>query len=232
MSFDHIAALKRTPLFHSLGEKELQAIATCTVERKLSAGEVLFSAGDPGTGLYIIVAGTVRAVRESTDGREQVIHVEHAGTTFAEVPVFDDGPFPSTVIADEPSQLLFIDKYDMRHISMEYPQIALSALALLAKRLRRCTELVESLSLHPVTERLATWLIEQSKIKGQPSAEGIYLNLTLTNQQIAARIGTVREIVSRVFNQLQQESLIIVQGRRVLIPNLAKLINYVEKYQP
>jgi hypothetical protein len=78
--------------------------------RRFSKDELLFVAGDEALGLYVIVEGSVRAFRESLDGREQVIHVEAAGATIAEVPVFDDGNYPSTVAAQEDTETLFIDK--------------------------------------------------------------------------------------------------------------------------
>lgn len=220
---DTISALKRTQLFKSLGDKELNAIAELCRERRLVRGETLFSAGEPARGIYVIASGAVRAVRESPDGREQVIHVEAAGATIAEVPVFDDGPYPSTVIAEEDAVLLFIAKEDIRRMCIEYPQIALSALSVLAARLRKCAELVEKLSLQPVNQRLADWLYQEAIKNGMRTDKGIRIDLKLTNQEIAARIGSVREVISRSFNYLQQEQLISVDRRSVYIPDIEKL---------
>src|SRR5215469_10180086 len=151
---DRVKALRSTALFGSLGDKELQAIAGQSTEHRLAPGEVLFVAGEDARGLYVIVEGSVRAFRESLEGREQVIHVETAGATIAEVPMFDEGKYPSTVAGDEDSILLFIDKRDVRRLCLEHPQIALAALRLLAGRLRKCAALVEDLSLHEVDQRL------------------------------------------------------------------------------
>ena len=205
MGIDKIAALRHTALFGGLKEAELRALAERAVEHKLSRGEVLFMAGDEARGLYCIVEGAVRAFRESLDGREQVVHVERAGSTIAEVPVFDDQPYPSTVAAEEDSTLLFIDKRDVRRLCLDHPQIALAALAMLARRLRRCAELVEALSLHEVDQRLARLLLTEAQARGKQTEAGITVELILTNQQIAARIGTVREVVSRALTRLQQK---------------------------
>src|SRR5436309_9127258 len=153
MATDRIAALKKTSLFGALDESELSALSDRAVEQRLAPGEILFIAGEEARGLYVIVEGAVRAFRESLDGREQVIHVERAGATIAEVPMFDDGTYPSTVAAEEDSLILFIDKRDVRKLCLSHPNIALATLKLLATRLRRCAELVESLSLHEVDER-------------------------------------------------------------------------------
>jgi CRP/FNR family transcriptional regulator len=217
MSIDRISALAKTALFAGLEEKDLRAIAERAVEQRLASGEILFVAGDEARGLYVIAEGAVRAYRESLDGREQVIHVERAGATIAEVPMFDDGAYPSTVAADEDSIILFIDKRDFRNLCLSRPAIALAALKILAIRLRKCAALVEDLALHEVDQRLARLLLSEARSRGRRTEKGIELDLVLSNQQIAARIGTVREVVSRALSRLQQNELIAVSGRRVTI---------------
>ena len=226
MSIDKVTALSRTALFKELDEGTLRELAARAVERRVQKDELLFVAGEKARGLYVVVEGAVRAFRESADGREQVIHVEHAGATVAEVPVFDDGAFPSTVSAETDSILLFIDKRDVRQLCLEHPQIALTALKVLAGRLRRCAELVETLSLREVGQRLARVLLAEARAGGERTGEGLAVTLSLTNQQIAARVGSVREVVSRALTRLQQDKLIALDGRRLTIPDEAALAAY------
>jgi CRP/FNR family transcriptional regulator len=216
---DKVSILKDTALFRGLTENELRALAERSVEQRLSRGEILFVAGDEARGLFVVVEGALRAFRESVDGREQVIHVERQGATIAEVPVFDDGTYPSTVAAEEDSLILCIDKRDVRNLCLRYPNIALAALKLLATRLRRCAELVEALSLNEVDQRLARLLLEEGQYRGKREGTKLVFELVLTNQQIAARIGTVREVVSRALSRLQQNELIMVSGRVISILN-------------
>jgi CRP-like cAMP-binding protein len=223
MTLDKIATLKRTRLFEELDENTLCVLAERAFERRFQKDEVLFVAGEEAHGLYVIVEGAVRAFRVSLDGREQVIHVERAGATIAEVPVFDDGTYPSTAAAEEDTTVLFIDKRDVQHLCLEHPKITLAALKVLAGRLRRCAELVEALSLREVGQRLARFLLAEARRSGAPAENGISINLSQTNQQIAARIGSVREVVSRAFTRLQHDGLIIVEGRRLIIPDEAAL---------
>jgi CRP/FNR family transcriptional regulator len=228
MTTDKLSALRRTILFGELSEAELQALAERAVERHLARGEVLFVAGDEAAGLFVIAAGSLRAYREGLDGREQVIHVERAGATIAELPVFDDRPYPSTVAAEEETLVLFIDKRDVKRLCVEHPNIALAALKLLAGRLRRCAELVEALSLREVDQRLAYWLLSAARVRGTQVNECLQFTLHLTNQQIAARIGSVREVVSRAFTRLQNNGLIVVDGRVVQIPDEEALELYAD----
>ena len=217
MSKDKISALRRTALFGELPETELIALADRAVERRLGRDEILFVAGDEAAGLFVIVSGALRAFREGVDGREQVIHVERAGATIAELPVFDDRPYPSTVAAEEDSTVLFLDKRDVKSLCLANPKIALAALKMLAGRLRKCAELVEALSLREVDQRLARWLLAEARARGARTPDGVELTLALTNQQIAARIGSVREVVSRALARLQNNGLVVVDGRRVII---------------
>jgi CRP/FNR family transcriptional regulator len=218
MTLDKITALKRTSLFAELDEPTLRALAERAFERQFQKDEVLF------------VAGAVRAFRVSVDGREQVIHVECAGATIAEVPVFDDGAYPSTAAAEQETTTLFIDKRDVRLLFLEHPEIAFAALKVLAGRLRRCAELVEALSLREVGQRLARFLLAELARSGTPTEDGISINLSQTNQQIAARIGSVREVVSRAFTRLQHDGLVIVEGRRLIVPDQAALEAFADQH--
>ena len=225
---EKIKALRSTVLFGDLAEVPLRALAEHSVEKHLARDEILFLAGEEARGLYVIIEGSVRAFRDAADGREQVIHVERAGATIAELPVFDDKSYPSTVAANEETRLLFIDKKDVKRLCMEYPQIALAALKLLATRLRRCAALVETLSLRDVDQRLARWLLQEAQANGKSHGRGYEMPLALTHQQIASHIGSVREVVSRALNRLQKNGLLTVKGRKITISDAQALRDFVE----
>jgi CRP/FNR family transcriptional regulator len=231
MQTDKVAALRNTALFGELDERTLGALAGRAAERRYARDEVLFLAGEEARGLFVIVEGAVRAFRESLDGREQVIHVERAGATVAELPVFDDGPYPSTVAADEATSVLFIDKRDVRRLALEHPEIALAALKVLAGRLRHCAELVETLSLREVGQRLARFLLAEARAKGAREGGEFRLTLTHTNQQIAARVGSVREVVSRALTRLQHDGLVRLEGRLLTVPDEKALAAFAGEEQ-
>jgi CRP-like cAMP-binding protein len=229
MIIDKITALRRTILFGELNEPELRALAERAIERRLKRDEILFIAGDEAAGLFVIAEGSLRAYREGVDGREQVIHVERAGATIAELPVFDDNPYPSTVAAEEETTVLFLARQEVKSLCLAHPEIALAALKLLAGRLRKCAALVEALSLREVDQRLARWILTEARARGIKTGDKLELTLALTNQQIAARIGSVREVVSRALSRLQQNELIAVEGRRVMINDEQALAVFAEE---
>ncbi|HYP05292.1 MAG TPA: Crp/Fnr family transcriptional regulator [Bryobacteraceae bacterium] len=225
---DKVEALRRTPLFGGLTVPELQALAERAIEQKLGKGEILFLAGDAARGLYVIVEGAVRAFRVGADGREQVIHVERAGATVGEVPMFDEGAYPSNAGGEEESVLLFIPGTEVRRSILEHPAIALSALKVLAKRIRNCAALVETLSLHDVDRRLAKLLLVEAQARGARRGKGVEFEFSLTHQQVASRIGSVREVVSRAFGRLQQAGLVRVEGKTVIVSDVERFTQYAE----
>ncbi len=225
---DKIALFKQAELFRDLDAAILSVLTKHAVVKRLRRNEILFLAGEPAKGLYVIASGAMRAFRTSPDGREQVIHVERAVTTIGEVPVFDEGKYPSTTAAEEPTTLYFLDKHLVLRTAVEHPQLALAAVKLLATRLRRCAELVETLSLHEVGPRLARLLYEEARSHGIETEDGVKVKLKLTHNQLSARIGTVREVVTRMLIRLQEQGLIVHDGKDILVPDMKVLSAYAK----
>lgn len=220
--------LLATQLFRAIPAEALKPLAKGAVERHLHPGEILFLTGEPAQGLYAIVSGSMRAFRESEEGREQTIHVERAGATFAEVPVFDGGTYPSTVMAEEETVVLFLAKEEVLNFLRLNPEAALSALAVLAGRLRSVASLVEGLSLRDVMQRLSAMLLEEAErrngaIRGGVVLDGDSFSLPDSHQKLAARLGSVREVVTRNLNRLSEEGLIAIRGHRITILKVAAL---------
>ncbi len=203
-----LALLRRLPYFATLDEGVVRTAASLVVRRTCEAGEVVMLEGEPCAGLFIVQSGRVKILRLSLEGREQIVHFAGPGESFNEVAVFDGGPNPATVEAIEPAELLVIERSVMWDLFCRYPQLAQSVVAVLAARCRHLLALVESLSLHSVTARLAHLLLEQAARPDAPA---------LTRAQMAARLGTVREMVSRSLKELVSEGLIRLEGARIVI---------------
>lgn len=202
--------LKSAPLFAALDDSELSSLAARCGIRPYAAGESLFSEGEPCKGLYIVVSGRIRIFKTSSSGREQVLAIEGPGASVAELPVFDGGPYPASGSALETSELLFVSRADLRAICLEKPQVALKILQVVGSRLRRLVGIIEELSFTTVRHRLISWLLRQAG--SQPS-----FTLAASHQELAAQIGTVRELVSRNLARLQAQSFIEMNGREIRI---------------
>jgi CRP/FNR family transcriptional regulator len=214
---DKPSLLARAPLFAGLPPPALRALASRCIERRVPKGALLFTAGQASMGLFIVVEGCLHAFRENLEGREQVIHVDRAVSTLAEVPAFDGLPYPSNVVAEEDSVVLFLPRRDLEPLCREHPEIALAAARVLAGKLRRTVALVEALSLRGVDQRLATWLLVEAATRGRRTPRGLSVVLP-SNTEIGARLGTVREVVSRAFSRMKKQGLVEAgRGRRVVI---------------
>ncbi len=226
MPDDKIEVLRKTELLRDLDDAVLSYLAGHAVAKRLRRNEILFLAGEPANGMYVVASGAIRAFRMNPDGREQVIHVERAVTTIAEVPVFDNGSYPSTTAAEEPSTVYFLEKKLVLDAAMKHPELALAAIRLIASRLRKCAELVETLSLREVGQRLARLLLEQAHLNGRQVSGGTRVRLKLTHNQLASRIGTVREVVTRMLTRLEEQGLIVYEGKEILITDLGIIASY------
>lgn len=215
--------LSKVPIFSGLTEQELAFLTSRAVERKLDSGELVFSEGDPCAGLFVVRAGNVRIYKSSASGREQVLSIEGPGSSIAELPVFDGGAYPASAVAICNSNLLFVSKQHFQALCLQHPDVALKVLKVVGGRLRRLVGIIEELSFTTVRHRLAALLVRMAKSEGKPSAKGVEFTLPANNQEIAAQLGTVRELVSRNFSRLQSEALIELDGRTVIVPDLKKL---------
>jgi len=220
-----VETLRRVPLFTDLSDGELRLIADGATTRRCDAGEIIFSEGDKCLELFIVQAGSVKILKSAASGRRQLLSVERAGNTLLELSVFDFNPYPATAEAATPSVLLRVEASRFRGICQQSPDVALKVIKVLGHRLRRLAELIEELSFSTVRGRLVSYLLRLAQENGRQSTRGIEIDLFENNEELAARLGTVRELVSRNLGRLHNDGLIEVRRRLVIIPNLAALRN-------
>jgi CRP-like cAMP-binding protein len=222
-SLDAIATLRRVPFFAVLGEAEVRRLAAHCVVRYLSKDELLFAEGDPCEGMYVVKSGAIKMFKMADNGREQVLVIERAGSTVGELPVFDGGNFPASAAALEDSSLLFLPKREFLNLCRQNSEVAFAVIRSLAWRFRYMTSLVEELSLKEVSHRLARFLRDRALAVGARTRRGVEFPLEETNQQIAAEIGTVRDLVSRNLRRLVDRKIIKMERRKVIVLNMADL---------
>ena len=226
MTLQRLPALQSTALFGCLNDEALSHIAERATELHRQRGEMLFLSGEEARGLFVVVSGRVRVFQHNAGGREQVMHIDTGGSVIAEVPVFDDGPYPASAACETDVDVLFIAKSDMHELCAQYPQLALRALRLMAQRVRRHAQLVETLSFHEVGQRLALFLLAEAQRAKTASGQRIAFPISLSNHQIANRIGSVRDVVARAFARLKHDGLIEVKGRTLIIHDARALKRY------
>jgi CRP-like cAMP-binding protein len=215
--------LKRVSIFSNLSEDEFAFVIPRLVPRQFHAGGLIFHEGDGCTGLYIVQIGTVRIFKSSVGGREQVLSLEGPASSIAELPVFDGGTYPASAQAVGDTTLLFFSREDFQTLCLQHPQVALKVLRVIGGRLRRLVSIIEELSFTTVRHRLIALLVRLGKTEGSHQGDSVNVTIPVTNTELAAQIGTVRELVSRNLSRLQSERLIEVDNRNLIIPSLKRL---------
>ncbi len=223
LTMDPVAALRRVPFFAVLRPDELKALASHCIVRRVAKDEIVVAEGDSCDGLFVIQAGAIKLFKMAENGREQVLVIERAGSTVAELPLFDGGTFPATAAAVEDSTLLYLPKRVFLDLCRRNSEVAFAVIRTLAWRFRYMTSLVEELSLKEVSHRLARFLRDRALKSGVRSRRGIEFPLEETNQQIAAEIGTVRDLVSRNLRRLVDRGIIKMELRKVIVLDMAEL---------
>lgn len=191
--------------------------------RDVRRGARVFEEGAPAEGLFVVIEGRVRLVRISRSGREQVLHAEGPGATLGETPLLDGGGYVATAIASEPSRLLYLPRDAIVDACRRHPDVALGIIRVLARRVRTFAGLVEQLSLKDLTARTAGLLLAESRAAGATTFE-----LRGTREEMASRLGTVRELVSRSLGRLRAAGVVRVAGRRVTILDARRLADMSE----
>ncbi|HTW64467.1 MAG TPA: Crp/Fnr family transcriptional regulator [Bryobacteraceae bacterium] len=224
ISLQRAEALRATELFGSLPESILWTVTASSTLRTLSRGEILCSAQEEASALYVVVRGRLRSIRMNVEGREQVLSTEPPGAILAAVALFGGEKVYSTLIADTASQVLAIGRNEMLDLCRRYPELLWSLARTLAQKARSLAELVETLALRQVDQRVAQYLLTICQQRGIGHRTTCLVELTLNRTEIAGRVGSTREVVSRAFTQLEKAGLIQMQGRRlVTIPDMPAL---------
>ena len=218
-----LTLLKRVAIFTSLSDQEFGFVTSHLLPRKYSSGELIFSEGDPCTGLYVVQTGNIRIFKSSAGGREQVLSIDGPGSSVAELPVFDGGNYPASAQAVNDCTLLFFSRQDFQSLCLQHPQVALKVLRVIGGRLRKLVGIIEELSFTTVRHRLIALLVRLGKSDGVRNGDSVVLTLPANNSELAAQIGTVRELVSRNLSRLQSEGLIQIDNRKLEIPSLKRL---------
>jgi CRP/FNR family transcriptional regulator len=216
-----INTLRGCQLFAGLPPADLEKIADTTVAKSLEKDEYLFREGAVAQGFYIVQRGAVNIHRVTAVGKEQTIHVFRAGDSFAEAALASPTGYPADARAQEPTQVLLVQKDGFTALLRRQPELALRMLGSMSSHLRVLVGQIEDLTLKDVETRLANWLIKRCP---NPQGEApVDIELTVTKRVLAAELGTVGETLSRTLAKFRKQKLVGVTGKTVTILSPAGL---------
>jgi CRP/FNR family transcriptional regulator len=218
-----ISLWQGVPFLAGLTPEIVQALAKVASCHRYPAGAMLFGEGEPVAGLYLIEKGSIKIVRFSKEGREHTLRVFQAGDTFNDVAAFDGGPNPATAIAFSDVVVWRIARADLEQLAHRYPALAWALLESIARRTRYLVNLVQDLSARNVKARLARLLLEQAQASEQQTAGQL-----LTQEEMASRLGTVREVVGRALRSLVVSGIIEFDRHRIVILDAERLAEEAE----
>lgn len=210
--------LQQISFLRNVSREALHDLSALASRHQYGAGTMIFCEGEPTAGLYIITHGRVKISRFTAEGREHILHLYAAGSTFNDVSALDGGPNPATATAFTDATVWRITYEDLRHVTSRHADLAWALIEGIASRTRYLVNLIESLSMRTVKGRLAHLLLEQAK-----SNQVNEIPRFMTHEEMASHLGTVREMIGRALNSLAAAEIIQVDRHRIIILDVERL---------
>lgn len=209
--------LSTIPYFQGIAPGTLQDIAQAALLWKYDTGQLVLLEGEETAGLYLVQEGWVKVSKIALDGREQILQLLGNGEVFNAVSVFTGQTNAATVTALEPSSVWLIRREAMLRMLDTHPEFARRVIQDLAGRVLHLISLVEDLSLRTVEARLARLLLENA-VEGRVPRQR-----WATQNEIAARLGTVTDVISRTLRRLSERGLIQIDRQEIRVLDRAGL---------
>ncbi len=220
---DIASKVKNSLLFSGLDQAHLVEVAAIAHCRMVAKGETLFAEGEVAQGFYLLTSGSIKLCKISPDGKEKVLHFVHPGETFAEAAFFGDGRYPAEARALENGEIIMFPREEFLGLLERNPRFSLNLIISLSLLLRRFARQIEELSFAEVPARIAGYLIDLAERKSTTFQGKSYLTLETKKGEMASRLGTVSETLSRSFRKMKEEGILAVEGSRVTILDMERL---------
>lgn len=215
--------LKQVPLFSMLGEKGLSYLSDIAEKHTYEKNVIVFHKGDPGNALIVLLSGKLRIFLSHEDGREITLSYLKPYDYLGEISILDDSPRSASVQAVERSQVYTIHKERFRDLLAKHPAIAFTMLQEMSSIVRRLTEEVDSLSFHDVYGRVARKICSLMETNGTQTSKGVEVRHELTHQDLANMVGSARESVTKVLNNMEADGILCVDRHCILVVKPEKL---------
>ena len=217
MSVEASSILGGTSLLRSVAAKDLEAVATAARLRTVRRGQVVFTRGDPGDSLIVVVSGRVKVVVRSADGGELTLTVIESGSTFGELSIADGGPRSTDAETLEDSQLLFVPRETIQDVCLRTPAAAQALTSSIAATLRRLTEAASDLVFLDLPRRIAKVLLNQ------PAGDDGIIRAKITQEELAHQAAGSRQSVNAALRGFERRGWIAIHDRRVTVKQAGAL---------
>ena len=209
--------LRTVPIFSELSEPDIASLGRLTSRRTCPKDTVVFFENEEGDSFFIIVDGRIKVTILGDDGREVILSVLGRGDFFGEMALLDNEPRSATAIAVEDTELLSLHRNDFQSVLTDNRSIMSALIKILTARLRRANHQISTLALLDVYGRVARVIVDTARDEGKRLKDGRIAFRRATHQEIANRIGTTRETVTRMLKDLERQGLIHIDGKEVVV---------------
>lgn len=226
---DICETLYAVPYFRGLNEETICSVLEYSVVKNLAKGQSLFVAGETCEHLYIIEDGLIEIFRIGEEGKKIIMHHAGSGAFLGDTLLFNEGVYGANASALKASSLVAIEKKSFEKLIYAYPEIGIRMLADFGKRITKLQSFVAEIALHDVRKRIIKLLIELIGNPGISSLNTITLTDIPTQDEMAYRIGTVREVFCRGLHKLEKEQLIKVKRGEIVILDISRLKHLISE---
>jgi CRP-like cAMP-binding protein len=223
---DELELLRSVPIFSELTEADFQSLAKVANRRRYPKDSVVFFENEQGDFFFMILDGRIKVTILGDDGREVILSLLGAGDFFGEMALLDNEPRSATAIAVEDSELLSLHRNDFQNVLSDNRSITVGLIKVLTARLRRANHQISTLALLDVYGRVARVIVDMAREEGRRLKDGRIAFRRATHQEIANRIGTTRETVTRMLKDLERQGMIHIEGREIIVqPDFEKVFD-------
>lgn len=223
---DEREVLRTVPIFSELSEEDISSLAHLALRKRYPKDTVVFFENEEGDFFFTILEGRIKVTILGDDGREVILSVLGPGDFFGEMALLDNEPRSATAIAVEESELLSLHRNDFQSVLNDNRSITSALIRVLSARLRRANHQISTLALLDVYGRVARVIVDMAREEGKRLRDGRIAFRRATHQEIANRIGTTRETVTRMLKDLERQGLIHVEGKEIVVqPDFEKVFD-------
>jgi CRP/FNR family cyclic AMP-dependent transcriptional regulator len=204
----HLDLLQLVPLFRELTQEELERIWNIAIQRSYSKRTAIFMEGSDKEAVFFIQDGLVKTYKTDENGHEQIVSFLKTGDMFPHTGFFNENPYPATAEAIVDTHLLAIPVRSFELLMTSTPNISIKVMRAMSEKIIELQVKLQGLTGQDVQDRGLSFLLKLAENYGMLKNDKVYIDVPMTHQEFASAIGTTRETVNRLINQLRKEKLL------------------------
>lgn len=220
--------LQQVPLFRDLNSQELDHVEKIIIQRVFPKKSTIFTEGSEKEAVFFIQSGLVKAFKTDESGHEQIVSLLQTGDMFPHTGFFNNAPYPATTKALVDTHLLAIPVHAFEQLILAMPSIAIKVIDVMGAKIRELQQNLQAITGYDMNGRIISFIVHLAEKHGKVMNSHVHIELPMTNQELADTVGTTRETVNRLLNQLKKEHIIEKHRSRIVILDMDALIHLMD----